>query len=84
MTRGASDAAAFGLYAVKTPGGRVAMVLAESADTAAEYLAFHIARQAGVSPALTEPDTYTVGRLGTYDPGMEGARMLAAAGGVLG
>ena len=68
-----------GVYLVATSSGRRAVVIARTAADAADALARKFDRDAGVPSGTADPAAYDVGRLGTFDPGIAGARLAEQA-----
>lgn len=64
-----------GLYIVVTTGGRRFVVVAQTADLAADAVARKLARDADVPFGTIDPALFEVGRIGNFDPGITGARL---------
>lgn len=79
-----------GLYVVETDDGngytmvRRFVIVAPSAEEAASIAARHTWPAATDEQRASMDDRVTVGRIGDYDPGSMGGRIMAAAGGVIG
>lgn len=72
-----------GIYLVETPAGRRVVVIAASAERAVSRAVDGFANEAGIDASTFDSTAYVVGRLGTFDPGIEGARLVGAGSSVL-
>lgn len=73
-----------GIYAVKSNRGRFWVVIAPGADEAVRLVIHRSSQDIDVPEDAYNPDDYSVGRLGDYDPGNGGARMAIETGGLFG
>lgn len=72
-----------GIYLIIHPRGARFVVVANTASEAASKAADHVARTVDIDRSVVDESEYQVGRVGTFDPGIEGARLSAITGDVL-